>query len=189
MRRGTFVLTLLLSSCNSGSPTAPTPPVGTTPPPVVTPLPPPPAPTITNYAGRWFGGYVVEQCAGSSGSMDDVLCSAPRAGNSGGIFQRGVSLPVSLDLSQNGSAVNGTLSLGQIRGTVSGSVLSNQSLVLSGAPIYSDATTGLTITNTITNWDTSLTSGIMNGTFTFTVRVNIFPGDGTVRVRLSDVRR
>ena len=176
--------------CGSSSPTAPTPPPVTVTPPVVSPPPPPPpAPTITNYAGRWSGHYTVEACSGSSGSMGDVLCSDARPGNAGGIFKLGTSLPMSLDLSQNGSTITGTLCLGQITGPVSGSVLSNQSMVLTGSAIYSDASAGLVVTNTVTNWSTSLVGGGLEGSFTFGVKVNIFPGDGVVRVRLLNVRR
>lgn len=170
------------------SPVAPSPPAVSVPPPVVV-APPPPAPSITTYAGLWRGSYVVEQCAGSSGSMDDILCSAPRGSNPGGFFQRGVVLPITLDLSQNGTAVQGTLAFGLIRGTVQGSVLSNQSLVLAGAAVYSDTANGLTLTNTVTHWDTALSGSLLEGVFTFNVRVNVFPGDGVVRVRLVNVRR
>jgi hypothetical protein len=180
---------LFVMGCNGSSPTAPTPPPVSTPAPAPVPPPAPPPPAVTNYAGRWTGSYIVEQCAGSSGSMDDILCSAPRPGNSGGIFQRGVSLPMLIDLSQNGSAVNGTLSLGTIRGPVNGSVVSN-GLILTGSTSFSDASAGLTVTNTITEWNTVLVAGgTLEGTFTFSVRVNTLPGDGTVRVRLSNVRR
>ncbi len=185
----TVLFAALLSAACGGnsSPTAPTPPPVVVAPPVVTP---PPAPTILNYAGRWIGSYIVDQCAGSSGSMDDVLCSAPRGNNPGGIFQRGVILPMSLDLSQGGSVVNGTLNLGNMRGAVNGSVLSNSTLILAGTIIFSDASVGLTVTNVITQWDTVLAEGgFLSGAFSFNVRVNVFPGDGVVRVRLLNVRR
>lgn len=179
------LVALVVAGCGgSSSPTSPTP----TPPVVVAP-PPPAPPQITNYAGRWLGTYIVEQCAGSSGSMDDVLCSAPRGSNPGGLFQRGEVFPIALDLSQNGSAIAGTLNLGGIRGAVTGSVLSNRALVLSGSAVYSDAGDGLVVTNTITHWDTSIADTFLIGTFTFNVKVNILPGDGVVRVRLSNVRR
>lgn len=188
MKHLAWLLVIVLSACN-GSPTAPTPtppPVATTPPPVVTPTPPPPPPLT--YAGRWSGQYTVEQCAGSSGSMDDVLCSSPRPGNAGGLFQRGVILPMVLDLSQTGNAVSGTLTLGQLRGPVSGSVVNNV-LVLTGSATYSDASVGLSVTSTITQWDTAVTNNELRGTFTLGVRVNVLPGDGLVQVRLSNVRR
>lgn len=190
--RATVVLLVLgLAACGSDgprSPVAPSPTVTAPPPPVVVVPPPPPPPAITDYTGRWTGSYIVEQCAGSSGSMDDVLCSAPRGSNPGGIFQRGVSLPVTIDLSQHGSAVTGSLSLGLIRGPVNGSVVNN-GLILAGTVIYSDASVGLTVTNVITNWETALSGVFLQGTFSFSVRVNVFPGDGVVRVRLSNVRR
>jgi hypothetical protein len=182
---------VVLSACNESGPrtiTAPTPVAPAPPPVVVTPPAPPPAPTITNYAGRWTGEYVVVQCAGSSGSMDDVLCSAPRPGNAGGIFQRDARFPITIELSQSGSAVNGALSLGLIRGTVNGSVLS-QRLILSGTMIYSDGATGLTLTNVITQWDSSIVSDILTGDFSLNVRLNVLPGDAVVRLRLQNTMR
>jgi len=152
-RFGPLSICLLVCACGGGSssPTAPTPPpVVVAPPPPPTP-PPPPAPTVTSYAGNWFGEYVVVQCSGSSGSMGDVLCSSPRPGNPGGLFQPNTRLPITIELTQSGSAVNGAMSLGSIRGPVSGSVI-NQRLILSGTMIYSDSAAGLTVTNVITNW-------------------------------------
>lgn len=184
-RVSVYVLCGFLAACGS-SPTAPTPaPVVNAPPPVVVP---PPAPSITNYAGTWIGEYVVDQCAGSSGSMDDVLCSAPRPGNAGGIFQRGARFPITIELSQSGSAVNGALSLGLIRGPISGAVV-NQRVILVGTLIYSDATTGLTLTNLITNWDTAIVGGLLTGDFSLNVRLNVLPGDASVRLRLQNTMR
>lgn len=185
-RVAVYIGALLVTACGSSTPVSPTP---LAPPPPVVVVPPPPPP-ITNYAGRWAGSYIVEQCSGSSGSMGDVLCSAARPGNPGGLFKLGEVFPITIDLTQSGSVVTGTLSLGSIRGPVNGSVLSNSALVLSGSAIYTDAANGLTVTNTITNWDTVLAEGgLLLGAFTFNVRVNIYPGDGLVRVRLSNVRR
>lgn len=190
--RGVAVYVLIgasLACGRSSTPTAPTP-VATTPPPVVAPPPPPPppAPTITNYAGRWVGEYVVAECSGSSGSMGDILCSAPRGNNPGGIFQLGFRYPITIDLSQSGSAVNGAINLGQMRGTVNGSVV-NQRLILSGTITYSDASVGLTVTNVIASWDTSIVSDLLTGDFVLQIRVNVLPGDGTVRLRLQNTMR
>lgn len=182
-------LAVFLVSCGGGSPVAPTP-VASTPPVVVPPPPPPPPPppAITNYAGRWVGEYVVISCAGSSGSMGDVLCSAPRGSNPGGIFQRDSRFPVTIDLSQSGSAVNGIMTLGQMTGTVTGSVV-NQRLILSGTITYSDSVNGLTLTNVLSQFDAAVTSGLLTGDFSLNVRINVFPGDGNVRVRLQNTMR
>lgn len=188
MRVWSLVVSALLAiACDGGgrSPVAPTPVI--TPAPVVVVQAPPPQPIITNYAGRWTGFYIVEQCAGSSGSMDDVLCSAPRPGNSGGIFQRGASFPITLELSQNASSVTGVISYGQIRGNVSGSVRSDQSLFLSGTATSSGGSSILTISTT--DWSTLQSGGQLNGTIAISVRFNDLPGEGVVRVRLSNVRR
>ena len=120
--------------------------------------------------------------------MGDILCSAPRPGNLGGIFQIGGRFPITIELTQAGSTVNGAMSLGSIRGTVSGSVL-NQRLILSGTLIYSDASSGLTITNIITAWDTALISDLLTGDFSLNIRVNTLPGDGVVRLRLQNTMR
>ena len=176
-----------LSACNSSSPTAPTPVAPTPPPVVVVPPAPPPTPQITNYAGRWQGSYIVEECAGNSGSMDDILCSAPRPGNSGGIFQRGAAFPIAIELTQNGSAVTGILSLGTITGTVTGIVRSDQRLSLSGTVIASG--TGFTVTSRLTEWDTFLSGGRMDGRIGFDSTISILPGSGVIRARLSNVFR
>lgn len=130
----------VLIACNGGgsrNPTAPSPIATTAPPPVIA-TPPSPVPSVTNYAGRWSGQYIVEQCSGSSGSMDDVLCSAPRPGNSGGIFQLGVSRPMLLEITQNGTNISGILGIGQTRGSVTGSVRSDGSLFIAGTSTGSE---------------------------------------------------
>lgn len=184
MKYAALILAVLLSACGgSKSPTAPTPP-----PVIVLPPVTPPAPTITNYAGRWFGEYVVVQCAGSSGSMGDVLCSSPRPGNPGGLFQPNSRSGVALELFQLGSSVNGTLGFGGISGPVSGSI-TNQRLTLSGLIVYSDPPSGLSVTNVLSNWDTAIVGDQLVGDFTLNIKVNIFPGDGVVRLRLQNMRR
>ena len=185
---GAIGVSVVLASCGGKSPTAPTPVVTTQPPVVVAPPSPPPAPVITNYAGRWLGEYVVVQCSGSSGSMGDILCSDARPGNPGGIFKRDARFPITVELSQSGSAVNGTVSLGSIRGPVNGSVV-NQRLILSGTLVYSDASAGLTLSNVISNWDTAIISDLLTGDFSLNVRVNVLPGDGVVRLRLQNTMR
>jgi hypothetical protein len=154
---------------------------------VVVPPAPPPQPAIANFAGRWSGFYIVEECSGSSGSMDDIMCSAPRPGNSGGIFQRGVSFPLALELTQNGAAINGILSLGAITGAVTGIVRSNQALSISGTVTASPG--NLVVTSTLVEWDTSISGGQMVGRIGFESRVNVFPGSGVIRARLSNVFR
>lgn len=184
------VTAVMAAACgSSNSPTAPTP-VATTPPVVTTP-PPAPTASYTNYAGRWAGSYVVEQCTGTSGSMSDVLCSEPHGSNTtGGLFQPGATLPITLEMAQNNNALAGTLSLGQITGNVIGLVTEAQTLSVTGGTTFTDSANGFVVTNTITQWDSAIAGDeTLNGTFTFNVRVNIFPGNGVVRVRLVNVRR
>lgn len=184
------VTAVMAAACgSSNSPTAPTP-VGTTPPVVTTPPTTPPA-AYTDYSGRWSGTYVVEQCTATSGSMSDVLCSEPHGSNTtGGLFQPGANLPMTLELAQNNNALAGTLGLGQISGNVIGLVTDAQTLRVTGGTSFTDSANGFVVTNTITEWDSAIAGDqTLAGTFTFNVRVNIFPGNGVVRVRMVNVRR
>lgn len=180
-----YIWTMMAVACGGSTPTAPTPVVIQSPPVVVAP---PPPPAITNYAGRWVGEYVVVECTGSSGSMGDVLCSAPRPGNPGGIFQRDARFPITIDVSQSGSAVTGVMNLGAMRGAVTGSVV-NQRLLLSGTIVHSDATLGFTVTNVLSQFDSAIINDLLTGDFLLNVRINLLPGDGVVRVRLQNTMR
>jgi hypothetical protein len=118
-----LILTAVLeAACNGGSnsPTSPTrtPAPTVTAPPAATITPPPPV-QPTPYSGRWSGQYVIDRCDGT-GSVQDLLCGTRR-----GLFPPGTSLPIAIDLTQNGTTVSGTIALGAITGVVSGAVRSN----------------------------------------------------------------
>lgn len=157
----------------SASPTT-LPPVVVAPPPVT---PSTPAPPATPYSGRWSGTYIIDRCDGT-GSVQDLLCGARR-----GAFPTGTSLPIALDLTQSGSTVSGTISLGQITGVVTGSVRSSGLLTLSGI-----ARSG-TATATLTYWDTRALGSAMDGFFHFNATYLDIPGVAAVSARLGSVRK
>lgn len=178
-------------ACDGGGssrPTAPsaivqpvvtTPPVTTTPPPVTTPVV---TPTIANYAGYWSGQYIIERCSGQ-GSLEDLFCSLPSGARPGGIYPPGTRLPITFDLSQNGSSVSGLVSWGQVRGTFSGTVRSNNLLTMNGSAA------GGPFTMSVTYWDTGLSNGELTGYITFQTQFSGINGFASVETRLTGVRR
>jgi len=189
-RLAIYVIPLTIFAACSGAktPTAPTltpPPVTTVSPPVTPtpPVTPPTTPTITSFAGSWRGAYVIEQCSGQ-GSIEDVLCSAPSGSRPGGLYPVGTALQLALSLTQNGSVVSGTIAFGEVTGLVTGTVTSDQRLVLRGR---ATATNGLSLD--ITAWDTRLSGAQLVGTIAYTAEVRGFPGFGTMTSRLSGVQR
>jgi hypothetical protein len=173
---------MLQVACGGGSscPTSPSvsAPAPTTTTVIVPPVaPPPPAPPATPFSGRWAGNYIIDRCDGT-GSVQDLLCGARR-----GAFPTGTSLPINLDLTQTGSTVSGTLSLGQITGVVSGAIRSSGLLTLTGI-----ARSG-TATATLTYWDTQASGNTMNGYFNFNATYVDIPGIAAVSARLSNVRK
>jgi hypothetical protein len=126
-----------------------------------------------SFTGNWNGTYVVQQCNGT-GSIQDLLCSANR-----GTFPVGTTLPIAMDLTQNGNSVTGTLSLGQVRGNVSGFVNSSGVLTLQGT-----ATSGQ-LTAQISGWSTRVVGGNqMEGDFSYNATVVGTPGVAVVVNRL-----
>lgn len=175
-------LVMFQVACGGGSST-PTSPSVSAPPPTTTTVvlppaaPPAPAPPATPFSGRWAGNYVIDRCDGT-GSVQDLLCGARR-----GAFPIGTSLPIDLHLTQTGSTVSGTLSLGQITGVVSGAIRSSGLLTLTGV-----ARSG-TATATLTYWDTAASGNTMNGYFNFNATYVDIPGVAAVSARLSNVRK
>ncbi len=182
-----LLLASTISACGGGSSTAPTAPttivqpVVVTTPPVTTP-PPPSTPTITNYAGFWSGQYIIDRCSGQ-GSLEDLFCSLPNGSRPGGIYPPGTRLPISFDLSQNGTTVTGLVSWGQIRGTFTGTVRSNGLLTMNGNGA------GGPFTLHVTYWDTGIASGELTGFITFQTQFSGVNGFASVETRLTGVRR
>jgi hypothetical protein len=93
-----------------------------------------------NFSGNWSGDYTVTACfAGSAGgAVGPVICgNALRVGN---------VLPISFSLSQNGSAVSGSVRFGSSgTGSLSGSVGGTGVLTASGSGNYVVGSTSYTV--------------------------------------------
>jgi Abnormal spindle-like microcephaly-assoc'd, ASPM-SPD-2-Hydin/CARDB len=128
------------------------------------------------FQGTWSGRYVVERCDGT-GSVQDYFCSAR------GSYPSGTDLPVSMTLTQNGTSISGTLSLGQVTGVVTGIVAGGSTLVLQGT-VRSGQTSA-----TLSGWSTTASGSSMAGNFSYDAAFTGIPGVAVVRARLSGVTR
>lgn len=133
--------------------------------------------TAPTFQGNWAGRYIVERCDGT-GSVQDYFCSANR-----GAYPVGTDLPITLSLTQNASAVTGSLSLGSVTGSVNGSVNANGTLILSGT-----ATSGTSAAQ-LTSWATTVSGSTMSGNFTYNASLGGIPGVAVVVTRLSNVTK
>jgi hypothetical protein len=139
----------------------------------------------TPFSGNWSGTYLVERCDGS-GSLQDLFCSTPTGSRAGGIFPIGTALPITLTLTQSGSAVTGTLSLGQVTGTVGGSITNNV-LSLTGTVRLSSG--GASTSAVIATWSTQVSGNTMTGTQTYNVSISGVPGTLLMTTRFSNVTK
>lgn len=133
--------------------------------------------SATPFSGVWIGRYIVERCDGV-GSVQDLFCSANR-----GAFPVGSSLPISISLTQTGSAVTGTVSFGQVTGVVTGSVAATGVLTLRGS------TTSSGTSSVITSWSTQIQGSSMEGAFSYDASFTGVPGVAGISARLSGVTK
>ena len=132
--------------------------------------------TGPTFQGTWAGRYIVERCDGT-GSVQDYFCSAR------GSYPPGTDLPISMSLTQNGTSVSGTLSLGSVTGVVTGTVTGAGDMVLQGT-VRSGQTSG-----TLSGWSTTVSGSAMSGSFSYDAAFTGIPGVAVVRARLSGVTR
>ena len=128
------------------------------------------------FQGTWAGRYIVERCDGT-GSVQDYFCSAR------GSYPPGTDLPISMSLTQNGTSVSGTLSLGAVTGVVTGTVTGAGDMVLQGT-VRGGQTSG-----TLSGWSTTVSGSTMSGNFSYDAAFTGIPGVAVVRARLSGVTR
>jgi hypothetical protein len=132
--------------------------------------------TGASAAGSWSGQYRVGRCDGT-GSNQDYFCSAR------GAFPPGSVLPISLSLTQNGSAVSGTISFGQVTGMVTGTINALGTMVLQGTA------TGGQITVSLSSWNTTVSGTSMTGSFTYNAGLSGVPGVAVVSSTLNGVTK
>ena len=90
----------------------------------------------------------------------------------------GKTLPISLSLTQNQSAVSGTVLLGSVTGTFLGT---GSGSTLTGNAVMTDITDqDVTVSSTIPTWNTTLSSSGLSGGFTVVFRVAGQTGSATM---------
>jgi hypothetical protein len=135
------------------------------------------------FFGRWSGASVVEQCTGSTGSMQDVLCRPPSGGRAG-MAAIGATWPFAIEIPEtSGEDITARVSLGSATGVVSGKNRGGGYFGLLGE------ITGQGNTITFVDWNMRAAQDVMEGVATFQVRINGVSGLGVVQVRLLNVTR
>ena len=139
------IVAVLCAGCNSSDALSPTA-ASTTPP--------------SDFQGQYSGTYRVNNCV-----ADGIFVGFCEATG----LVAGATLPISLSLTQNQSAVSGTILLGSVTGTFLGTVSGS---TLTGSAVMADiAEEDVTVSSTIPTWNTSLSSSGLSGGFTVVLRV------------------
>ena len=126
---------------------------------------------LAGITGNWAGTYEVQQCSGSSSSIYELMCMPPNLGREPGLAYVGATLPIAMALSENGNDVTGVVTLGNVRGTLTGTGSRTGSrFSLQGAI----ASAGTTLS--ITHWDTLVQRDEMQGFINYELRINGVPG-------------
>lgn len=133
--------------------------------------------------GSWAGTYVVEQCIASSGSLSEVMCLPPATGRQAGFAHVGATLPIAMELTENGTAVTGAVSFGGLRGTLTGTSRASAFFALTGT------IAGAGVQLKILHWDTLVQRDVMQGFINYEVRISSLPGIGSVGIRLVNLTR
>jgi Abnormal spindle-like microcephaly-assoc'd, ASPM-SPD-2-Hydin/CARDB len=132
--------------------------------------------TGASAQGNWSGRYEVQRCDGT-GSNQDYFCS------NRGAYPPGSSLPIALNLTQSGTSVSGSITFGQVTGSVRGSIDNAGNLSLTGT-----ASNGQ-INLALTSFNVSISGTSMSGNVTYGAGLAGIPGVAVVTSRLSGVTR
>ena len=134
-----------------------------------------------DYQGVWAGDYVLRRCAESGAFVGSEFCDRENG------FQAGDVLPIEFDLRQQDQAVNGSMALGQIEGTVTGSIDGNGRLTGTGSLTFT-ADEG-TLAFALDPISVDLQGDRMTGRFTVTVTSPGVVGQGLLETELNTVVR
>lgn len=132
--------------------------------------------TGASAQGSWSGRYEVQRCDGT-GSNQDYFCS------NRGAYPPGSSLPIALSLTQSGTSVSGSITFGQVTGSVRGSIDGAGNLSLEGTA------SGGQINLVLTSFNVSISGTSMTGNVTYGAGLAGIPGVAVVTSRLSGVTR
>ena len=125
--------------------------------------------TLSDFQGQYSGTYRVNDCL-----ADGIFVGFCEAAG----LVTGATPPISLSLTQNQSAVSGTVLLGAITGTFVGTASGSS---LTGSAVMADITEqDVTVSTTIPTWNTTLSSTGLSGGFTVVFRVAGQTGSATM---------
>ena len=134
--------------------------------------------TIGDFHGQFNGTYSIASCTADGAFAG--FCEA-----SG--FTGAASLPISLSLTQTSGSVSGNVTLGSVSGTFQGSVSGS---TLTGSASFADVSElGVTVTTSITSWNTTITGDSQSGGFMLTFRMAGTSGASTLTARITQLSR
>lgn len=134
-------------------------------------------------AGRWQGSYIVEQCSGSSGSMQEILCNPAGNNRPVGLAAVGNVLPFSLEISESGTDLTAVVSFGALSGTLTGKNRGGGFFFLQGLIEVNGGAVN------IVHWDTRVVRDSMEGFIGYQLRLPNLPGFGGVAGKLVEMSR
>jgi hypothetical protein len=134
-----------------------------------------------DYQGVWAGDYVVRRCTESGAFVGSEFCDRENG------FQAGDVLPIEFDLRQQDQVVNGSMALGQIEGTFSGSIDGNGRLTGTGSLTFTSDDGVLAFSLDPISVDVQ--GDRLTGRFTVTVTSPGFVGQGVLETELNTVVR
>ena len=135
-----------------------------------------------DYQGTWAGQYRIRVCT-ATGALtgSGMWCTSD-------LFGTGQTLPIRLTLAQqNGTAVNGSIELGTVVGTVAGTVYDSRHFI--GAGSASLTSSGAIVTFTIGTLDFLASDSQLAGSFIWNATISGFPGQGYNELDLVGVTR
>lgn len=128
--------------------------------------------TAAQVQGTWTGDYTISAC------NDQAI-----PGFCGEVAPVGMVASVQIVLTQSGQQLSGTVDLGDLPISVSGTINGSR-IVLGGST--SVPIEGVSVSVTLSNWNTAVSGSNMTGTWRTTFSVAGFPGtafiDNTIRV-------
>ena len=99
----------------------------------------------------------------------------------------GTTLPISLSLTQNQSAVTGNIMLGSVAGTFQGTVSGS---TLTGSATFSDVSNaGVTVSTSISDWNTTFSGNSLSGGFSIVLKLSGTSGSATLGVTITQLSR
>ena len=132
---------------------------------------------VADVRGQYSGTYRLTGC------VDDALF----VGFCAGAPPAGTTAPIALTLTQNQSAVSGTVVLGSVSGTFQGTVAG---ATLTGAATFPNTTSeGITIVTAISGWNATVSGNSMNGAFNIVFRAESLTGSATVSATIVQLSR